>query len=158
MAATLFLALVAAPCSAEGSLRLVRAFDGDSFVLAKGNHRVEIRLLNVDCPEYRQEYWKKARAFTTAFLLRGALRLELSEESTDRYGRTLAWVWSGKDMLNVELVRAGLALPVYLKRHPKYAGVLGQALEQARREKAGFWASGGLRQTPSRFRKSRAGN
>lgn len=143
-----------APASA-GRVSLLRTMDGDSFVLRIDDHVEEVRLLNVDCPEYRQEYWCRAEAFTVAFLLSGQPELEYGDERVDRFGRTLAWVRVKGRMLNLELVRHGLALPVYLKRHSRYADRFRAALREAQTSEAGFWAQGGLKMTPRQFRRSR---
>ncbi|MEN6406773.1 MAG: thermonuclease family protein [Thermoguttaceae bacterium] len=104
------------PQPADGQQhRVARVVDGDTLVLADGKQRV--RLIGADTPETVKRDWPvepwgpEATAFTQKFLADGdnRVRLEFDAERHDKYGRLLAYVWRGDQMLNEELIRAGLA-------------------------------------------------
>jgi micrococcal nuclease len=130
---------------AEGMYSVTRVIDGDTLIVA-ANHTV--RLMGVNTPEtvkpdYPVEQWgPEASEFTSQFVAGGAVRLQFDRERVDRYGRLLAYVWVGDQMLNEELVRAGLASfePQYhyaesMKRR------LRTAQDQARQAARGIWSS-----------------
>jgi micrococcal nuclease len=60
-------------------------------------------------------------------------------------------------MLNRELVRAGLALPIRIKPNTRHYTRLKEAEEEARRERRGFWNKGGLDVTPAQWRRAHRG-
>ncbi|WP_338668709.1 thermonuclease family protein [Pseudodesulfovibrio methanolicus] len=147
--------LLSAQAGANGlDARFLRALDGDSLRVDHAGEVLEVRLIGVDAPEYRQEYSRKARDFSRRFCRGKTLRLEFDRERRDRYGRTLAYVYADGRMLNEELVRAGLAVPLRIKPNTRYCDRIKQAEEEARREKRGFWIKGGLDMTPGRWRRT----
>lgn len=152
-------ALVAGPCE------VVRVVDGDTLIVRqpaatanKGGEpggsgeaaQFRVRLLGVDTPETVKEgtpveaWGPEATEFTRAFVRRGAARVELDKRRVDRFGRSLAYVYVGDEILNVELVRAGLA------RVSHYPGdslamlrLLRQAETEARQAEHGMWSDSG---------------
>ena len=112
-AAALLLAAGSA-ATARPRLDLVRAVvDGDTIVLADGRR---VRLVQIDSPELGQGecYSRQARAALLSLLPpgRARVRLELDPrlDRTDRYGRTLAYVFKGRE--NVNRTRRIVGLPV----------------------------------------------
>lgn len=132
---------------AEGTHRVARVVDGDTLQLTTGER---IRLQGIDTPEtvrpdYPVEPWgPEASAFTEQFIARagGQVSLSFSSERLDAYGRYLAFVWHGDEMLNEGLVRAGLARA---RLGYRYSGTmkrrLADAQEEARAAGAGIWSS-----------------
>lgn len=151
LAGALVLALGQAALATEASF--VRAADGDSLVVEVEGLQAELRLIGVDCPEFRQQWGKEAQAFSERFASAGPLRLTFDKERRDRYHRALAYVWRGNRMLNEELVREGLAVVYCLKRNRTYCERFQRAEEEARAARRGFWAQGGLKQTPAEYRR-----
>jgi micrococcal nuclease len=134
--------------------RFLRALDGDSLRVDHAGEVLEVRLIGVDAPEYKQEYSRKAKDFSRRFCQGRTLHLEFDKERRDRYGRTLAYVYADGRMLNEELVRAGLAVPIRIKPNTRYYSRFKRAEEEARREKRGFWVKGGLDMTPAQWRRT----
>ena len=149
----LTVALAAAAHAEE--VQCLRAIDGDSLLVLARGLRVQVRLVGVDAPESRQEFGKEAKAFTKEVCAGGALDLEFDEEMYDRYNRILAYAWRDGAMLNEELVRAGLAVPYPYPPNTKYALRFEAAEKEAMRTGRGFWAQGGLEQSPKEWRRSR---
>ncbi|MEM8946173.1 MAG: thermonuclease family protein [Planctomycetota bacterium] len=100
---------------AAGEYDVERVIDGDTIVLA--SNQLRVRLQGIDTPETvkpnaQVEAWgDEASAYTTKFVADAGwrVRLEIDGEPVDRYGRHLAFVWSGTRLLNEELVARGLA-------------------------------------------------
>lgn len=137
----------------QNAWQLLYVIDGDTLIMAGPQGREHVRLIGIDAPELAQEFGWTARSFAAAFLARGSLVLELDQERRDHYGRLLAYVWSGEEMLNKILVARGLALAVNFPPNERYRQILARAQTCARNSRAGFWAQGGLREPPYQFRK-----
>jgi micrococcal nuclease len=81
--------------------------DGDTITVLRDKEQVRIRLYGIDCSEGGQAFGKKAKQFTSKMVYRKVV--EVHRMDTDRYGRTVALVSVGQQLLNKELVKAGLA-------------------------------------------------
>ena len=98
----------------EGVYHVERVVDGDTLLLA---NQARVRLWGVDTPETVhprkpvEPFGPEAADFTKQFVAtdRGTVRLQMDRERLDKYNRFLAYVWVGDEMLNEELIRAGLA-------------------------------------------------
>lgn len=132
-----------------------QVFDGDSFQCRE--RMQQVRLLLIDSPEKDQgEPHLAAQQFARQLLPTGAeVVLETDVELRDSYKRVLAYAWlpDGR-MVNEEMVRAGHALlfPFRMK-NVRHLDRLAAAEDQARREPAGFWATGPVLCTPENFRR-----
>lgn len=129
----------------EGTYRVARVVDGDTFLLANG---ARVRLMGVDTPEtvrpeHPVEKWgPEASDFTRDFLADGEVRLQFDRERLDQYGRFLAYVYVGQRMLNEELLRAGLARAklTFRYREPMKRR-FEQAQAEARAAQRGIWST-----------------
>jgi endonuclease YncB( thermonuclease family) len=101
--------LLTFPCLAWAwSGMVVGVTDGDTIkVMGSHNKQVKIRLYGIDTPERGQAFGKKAKQFTSNMVFGKVV--EVHQMDTDRYGRTVALVSVDKQLLNKELVKAGLA-------------------------------------------------
>ena len=123
--------------------------DGDTITMEIEGEKETIRYLLIDTPELHhpsrpvEELGKEAREENLRLLSLGPLRLELDKERRDRYGRLLAYVWvktsEGEIMVNEELVRKGLALPLIIPPNGKYTDRIFSAMAEARKEGRGLW-------------------
>ncbi|HYN77284.1 MAG TPA: thermonuclease family protein [Lamprocystis sp. (in: g-proteobacteria)] len=124
--------------------------DGDSLRLRCQGESVEVRLHCIDAPEYEQAPWgKQSRRHLVAITPR---RLELAAMETDRFGRTVAKVYTtgaNRRLLNLEQVVSGNAA-VYGQycSDPAFA----QAERAARAARLGIWSRPGEQQTPWVYR------
>lgn len=87
--------------------------DGDTLKLRLPDGTTEsVRLLGVNTPEKGELGFTAATAFLEDLLATGG-KITLVPDLVDEdvYGRKLRYVWVGDQMLNLELVRAGLAQP-----------------------------------------------
>ena len=123
-----------------------RVVDGDTIVLAGGER---VRYIGVDTPESVkpgtpvQCFAKKAGAFNEKLVDGQRVRLRYDAERTDRYGRTLAYVYRERDGLfvNAELVRRGYARTMTIPPDVSHAGEFARLARQARRAGRGLWAA-----------------
>jgi micrococcal nuclease len=118
--------------------KVVSVTDGDTIKVLQNGTQVKIRLAAIDCPEKGQPYGQTARKFT-ADLVAGKI-VRIWPADTDRYGRTVAFVFVGSTDLNKELLKAGLAWHYkQYSRDPELA-----KLEfEARSKKVGLWKEPG---------------
>ena len=143
----------AAPAVA-GSATLVSVGDGDTIRVTGANgQKVTIRMACIDAPETAQGQ-SGAVATQTLKQLLAAGPLEIKPQTVDRYGRTVAEVFSGGRNVNLEMVRMGAAYVYrqYLSGCDESA-YLG-AESQAERYRFGVWRWGN-EVKPWDFRKSR---
>lgn len=117
--------------------------DGDTIVLADG---LKVRYLGMDTMELSStdprelELARQATRVNTELLQGATLRLEYDVERYDQYNRLLAYVFlpDGR-MVNVELVRRGLARVLLNPPNLHYREELVQAQRQAITERIGLW-------------------
>ena len=127
--------------------------DGDSFRVRQGRAITTIRLYGIDCPEYQQPGGQQAKKLTSS-LVKGR-RIDIQPMDTDRYGRIVAVVRLGGQVVNAELIRAGWAwvYPRYCTAQPVCRQW--EALERsARRERRGIWRDPAP-EAPSRWKAKR---
>lgn len=127
---------------------IVRVIDGDTL---EGPKQLKIRLIGVDTPEKNhpskpiQFLAQEATNFTKKMIEGKKVLLELGDEETDKYGRTLAYVYRIEDgkMLNAELIKEGLAY-AYTKFPFRRKSEFLQCEEEAKKTEKGLWKNGGL--------------
>lgn len=115
--------------------KVVGVSDGDTITVLHDGKGEKIRLYGIDCPEKKQAFGKRAKQFTSDMVFGKVV--EVRPVTTDRYGRTIAWVYIDGTCLNEELLKAGLAW--HFKRYSSERH-LGELETQARRQKAGLWS------------------
>ena len=121
---------------AEISGRVVGITDGDTIrLLTPDNQQVKVRLAEIDAPEKDQPYGMKAKQALSALCFSKTVRAVVVDH--DRYGRTVARLYTGATDINAEMVRQGAAW-VYLKYlHDRSLLAVEQ---EARDAKRGLWA------------------
>lgn len=121
------------------SCTVIKVIDGDTFKASFGNgaSEVKIRLIGMDTPESvhadetkNNEYGVMSSDYTKSLLREGqTVYVEYDKEMTDKYGRTLAYVWLSQDttvlynMLNARLIADGYAYDKVYEPNDKYADV-----------------------------------
>jgi endonuclease YncB( thermonuclease family) len=127
---------------------LAWVMDGDSLRARIAGELVEVRLADIDSPEYGQPYaWEAKLALID--LVRGQ-RLTLVPREVDRHDRMVARVWAGEVELSRELVIQGAAwfYPAYA-RNP----TLREHEQRARSLQRGLWGVEGSHVAPWIWRK-----
>lgn len=145
----------------HGYYRVTRVVDGDTLEL---NRRIRVRLIGVDTPESRYNkklardaarssresgviiaLGKKAADFTRGLCFGKVVRLEYDVERTDRYGRTLAYVYL-KDgtFVNARILEEGYGQVMTVPPNVKYAEQFLGFQRRAREKRAGLWSQGDI--------------
>ena len=129
----LLAAVVFAPwCAAD---TVVRVKDGDSLVVDSNGREVEVRLADIDTPEFNQPRGDQARDALRSLVDGKKVRLELI--GGDAYRRIVARVFVDSVDVNAELVRRGLA---WVRRAYDPAPSLVDLEDSARQAGRGLWA------------------
>ena len=119
-------------------------YDGDTVVLTTGE---QVRYLGIDAPEMGRKGAEndfmalESRNYNLHLVRNARLRLEFDEQRRDRHGRLLAYVFiENGEMVNLLLVRKGLAHVLAVKPNMKYFNLLLDGQRQAIMEKLGIWS------------------
>lgn len=92
---------------------VTRVIDGDTVELANGD---AVRFVGIDTPERGDCGYDAATVHMERLVLGKRVRLTMSDEDTDRYGRLLRYVDVGKRDAGLAQIRAGLAVARYDSR------------------------------------------
>ncbi|MFZ0322581.1 MAG: thermonuclease family protein [Actinomycetes bacterium] len=129
-----------------------RVVDGDTVVVDKGRRSLTLRLIGIDTPETVAPatpvmcFGPQASQFAERTLAGEPVLLEFdrSQGRLDRYGRTLAYVWTrgvgGSSMFNERAVRAGYAVEYTYDAAYAWQQELQRAERAARASGRGLWA------------------
>jgi endonuclease YncB( thermonuclease family) len=148
----LWLALLLWPLSAQAQV-VERVIDGDTIVVQGVG---TVRLIGIDTPEgvdprrEVQPFGREASEFTKKLTEGKTVRLEYGRERTDRYGRTLAYVYlSDGTFVNAEIVKQGYG-HAYVKYPFKFLEQFRAYEREAREAKRGLWSDAvSTEQTPA---------
>ncbi len=152
----LFLVLAVSPAFSQTVVKIV---DGDTFKAAWNGDTVTIRLCGVDTPESKKNAKAKKDALrsgqdiqlitnlgkrSTLYLkhimpVGSHVTFEFDVRERDRYGRLLAYVYLGKQMVNEQLVKDGYATTMTIAPNVKYAERFRNAEREAREMNRGLW-------------------
>ncbi len=120
---------------------VTQVVDGDTLHVQIGGVDTTVRLIGIDTPETGEPYAAEARAALVGLVGEKTVRLEKDVESTDQYGRTLAYVWAGSTLANRELLRLGLATLYTVPPNVKYTTSLQAAQDEAQAAGRGMWGA-----------------
>lgn len=120
--------------------------DGDTVYLMLAGERTKVRLLNVDAPEIPHPeqpgecFGPQAANFLAKKLPKGSkVELEFDVEPLDQYGRSLAAVSLGGELINESLVASGHATAMKVEPNVKFYKQLRAAQAQAEQRHAGMF-------------------
>jgi endonuclease YncB( thermonuclease family) len=133
---------------------VTRIVDGDSIHVQVGAVRLRVRYIGMDTPESVApnspvEPFALAASAANSSLVDGReVVLERDISESDRFGRSLRYVWyedpDGWLLVNLELVRLGLARPATFPPDVKYVELYLAAERAARDAQRGSWARASL--------------
>lgn len=134
--------------SNNGFVVVEKVVDGDTFwVINEKGEREKIRLIGIDAPESRNVfdkkigyYGKESKDYLTQLLYGKLVKLDADIGLTDKYGRTLAYVYlENGTFVNADLIKNGYAtvmtVPPNVKFADKFVELQREAMEQGR----GLW-------------------
>lgn len=122
----------------NGEYMVTRVLDGDTIDLENGTR---IRYEGIDAPEKIESYGLDALSDNQKLVDGKKVWIEVADERTDAFGRTLAYVWSDNVFVNERLVEDGYARVniQFPTRPPKYLKQLQEAETRARQDGWGMW-------------------
>ena len=131
---------VASTQSLTGPFGVTRVVDGDTIVVADGRH---IRYLGINTPERGEPYWGKAKDYNIQKVGEQAVTLECGQVTEDKYGRILAYVFVGGEMINAQLLKAGWA-HLFVLEPITYYDHFRMLQEEAKAKGLGIWGKDGF--------------
>lgn len=118
--------------------KVIGVSDGDTIkVLTPEKQVIKVRLAEIDTPEKAQPYGQKAKQALSDAVFRKQVTLDI--ETTDRYGRKVAQVYTNDNWINGALVASGYAW-VYRKYAKTNKERLLNLEQQAKAAKRGLWS------------------
>ena len=127
--------------------RVTDVIDGDTIRVLAEQRELTVRLIGIDTPEkegpYTQLecYGEEATAVTTDLLEDERVELEFDVERTDRYDRTLAYVWLDDELINETIVKEGAAVLLTIPPNVAYVERFEAAQRAARDAERGLWGA-----------------
>lgn len=127
--------------------KVLKIYDGDTVLVAKGWSRVMIRLDSIDCPEDGQSWGDKAKYGLIKLI--GGRTVHLEQYGADDYGRTLATLyvrqnkgeWQNVNERMVMLGHAWVMRMYYDHLPPDRQNKLNRLEAWAKSKGVGLWAS-----------------
>jgi micrococcal nuclease len=126
--------------------RVIRVVDGDTIqVRLAGGRTARVRAIGIDTPESVkpgtpvQCFAKKASHFNASLVDGRKVTLRTDAEARDRYGRLLAYVYTGRVFVNRELVARGYARTLTIPPNVAHAGEFARLARRAREAGKGLW-------------------
>lgn len=143
-------------------VKLLTVIDGDTVIVRRNNKKETVRLIGIDAPETQdnlkarrdsEKQGKDLRSINAAghrslkhlkkYIRAGSdLRLVYDVNRFDKYGRTLAYVYSeNEELLNLKMVADGFAYPLSIAPNLRFQTEIASAAKFARETKSGLWGS-----------------
>ena len=125
---------------------VVRVIDGDTIEVKLEAGTTDVRYIGIDTPETHgkvERYGKEATSYNKALVGDKKVWLEIGVQSTDKYGRLLAYVYldpAQKSMVNAILAAQGYAEVMTIPPNVKFADILKELVRSAREGKRGLWS------------------
>jgi len=123
--------------------RTNNVYDGDTIELENGER---IRYLGINSPEVAhqggerdQPYGKDATRANSRMVGNRIVQLKLDGETKGRYGRTLAYVFSGNRFVNAELLKQGMAKYYSPGGNIRYTRLFKACQYLAKEKRLGIW-------------------
>ena len=150
--AALFLSFFSKFFVDHGPVKITHVIDGDTVVLASGQH---LRYIGIDAPELERNtpagwvkvddpFGEEAKKFNEELTLSKVVRLEFDVQKQDKFNRMLAYCFVKQDdtevLVQEEILRRGFAYLYTFPPNIKYVDRLVSALQEAKAQKAGIWS------------------
>lgn len=127
--------------------RVSEVIDGDTVRAVVDGDEITVRLIGIDTPEkdgpYTELecYGQEATAYTRERLDGEEVALEFDVERTDRYDRTLAYVWLDGELVNESILAEGAGVLLTIAPNVAHVERFQQAQREAREAERGLWGA-----------------
>jgi micrococcal nuclease len=129
-----------------GRATVHRVIDGDTIRVGCDGREFTVRLIGIDAPETHhprkpvQCFGRKSSEYLRGRIEGRRVRLEYDVQKTGKYGRTLAYVYRGRTMVNAEMVKKGYAFAI--RYYPyRYRGKFLKYEGRAKEGRRGLWGA-----------------
>ncbi len=134
----LFFWLTPATALDPATVQVTQVIDGDTIII---NDSEKVRYLGINTPERGQPFSEAATRLNRELVLGKEVRL--IPDKKDGYGRTLAYVYVGEEMVNARLLAEGMAHVFVLGSLSHYQDFL-RIQHKAKARAKGIWGRGGF--------------
>lgn len=117
--------------------RAVEILDGDTIKLNGG---ITVRYIGIDTPEEGEPFYSEAREANEKLVKGNTVRLELDLQTRDKYDRMLAYVYVDTIMVNLRLLKEGLAVIYPYSPNLRHLQEFCAVQKEAREEHLGIWS------------------
>jgi micrococcal nuclease len=117
---------------------VVRVNDGDSVLVETGSRDVEVRLMGINTPERDECYGPEAEERLIELVDGETVGLE--EIGQDQFDRTLAYLWLGDLLVNLNQVEQGFAIASTPEEDDPHGGPILDAEDAAFDARLGLWS------------------
>ncbi|KKP91742.1 MAG: Nuclease (SNase domain protein) [Parcubacteria group bacterium GW2011_GWA1_36_12] len=115
---------------------VIKIVDGDTITLSNNE---KIRLIGINTEERGQKCYQEATDRLSELILNKKVKLETDIDKTDKYGRSLRFVFLENENINALLVKEGLATVYTVGSNKKYLSELEKAQRDAREGQGCIW-------------------
>lgn len=126
--------------------KVLKVVDGDTIEIKYDGKVEKVRLIGVNTPETKhptkgQElYGPEAYSFTKSYLQDQLVEIEFDVSPRDMYGRLLAYVYVGGEMVNELLIANGFARISKWPPNTKHADHFKKLQDEAKKNLTGLWS------------------
>ncbi len=124
---------------AESGVKVVSVADGDTITISENGKEQKIRFYGIDCPEGDQQFGQQAKHFTSAMV--SGRNIQIKPMDTDRYGRTVALVYTDGINLNEQIVAQGIGWMYRQYCKESFCSNWLQLESAARASRKGLWSN-----------------
>jgi micrococcal nuclease len=127
--------------------RVTDVIDGDTVRAVVDGRELTVRLIGIDTPEKDgpytdlECYGHEATAYTRDRIDGRDVDLSFDVERTDRFDRTLAYVWLGEELVNESILEAGAGVLLTIPPNVAFADRFEAAQRGAREAGRGLWGA-----------------
>lgn len=115
--------------------------DGDTIRVLCQRQEMRIRFSCIDAPELRQEQGKASRDYLRSLLNQAGNRVKVRAVDTDRFGRTVADLYTDKGLVQLQQTRAGWVWANFkYKSDCREWKAISTAEKEARAARRGIWS------------------
>jgi micrococcal nuclease len=128
---------------------VTRVVDGDTVEVSVGGVTEDVRYIGIDTPESVvpdqpvECFGERAGRFNARLVDGEEVRLVFDAERRDQYGRLLAYVYLGDELVNAELVRRGFARTLTIPPNTEHADLFARLAQAAGNAGRGLWGACG---------------
>ncbi len=135
------------PAGGSATVKVDRVVDGDTAKVFYGGRSEYVRYIGIDTPESVKPnspvecYGEESKRFNAGRIEGQDVRLVFDREKRDHYGRLLAYVYVGGNLLNAEILRRGYGTTLEVSPNTARAGQFEQIEADARKAGRGLWSA-----------------